>query len=196
MAEDSGGAWARMRLRHVAKSAVGEALLQARVRLLSAAWGDPAVLHEMYTADKLEQRHRLRTHTDVVEQLHRWWMLVQSAVGSAPTITRAQYLDVFSRIAKALLPPSEYDATEVEQSADEDWGRDAAGRREMTRESFMDGMFELADLYVRGPAPPPAPPSPAAKRAALPTPTCSHVRVSLRVRRRGRTGTALPLAAR
>lgn len=102
----------------------------------------------------LAVRAKIRRHPDVVEQLQRWWVTAQSSMREthgdaypAHVLARDEYIRISRLLSKALL--AEYDAPEAQRCAEEDFATDSGGLETMTREQFMDGVYELADVYTR-----------------------------------------------
>ena len=130
--------------------------------------------------EALSIRLHLRRHPDVRRELQEWWEVVQRSylskadanlegrvfqsssdegpAADAPTIelsaielSKAQYMSFMRLAAKVLVPPKEWDPDEYEEELHKDWESDAgAGRSSMSRETFMDGLFELCDLWAMG----------------------------------------------
>ena len=115
---------------------------------------------DMFTREVLQARVRIRIHPAVEGELQRWWEMVQSgqsgqarggnARGVGDTrgllMQRGEYLQLSLRIYRALIPA--FDEAEAIRSAGEDWLADACGRPALTREEFLNSLFELADLWT------------------------------------------------
>jgi hypothetical protein len=103
------------------------------------------------TSEALEARCRLRKAPAVVEELQRWWSTAQRSVQSgvdaaASTVAREDYIRISRLLSKAMLP--DFDADEAQRAAEEDWEDDSAGSPSLSRERFMDCIFELADVWT------------------------------------------------
>ncbi|KOO28984.1 sporangia induced hypothetical protein [Chrysochromulina tobinii] len=103
------------------------------------------------TSEALVARCRLRKAPAVVEELQRWWSTAQRSVQSgvdaaASTVAREDYIRISRLLSKAMLP--DFDADEAQRAAEEDWEDDSAGSPSLSRERFMDCIFELADVWT------------------------------------------------
>lgn len=132
----------------------------ALLRLPLWAHGDVA----LNTKDVRMERSKLRHRETIVAELEMWWecALRSSQTPDADYLDKANYIRVDRLIAKAMQP--EYEPGEAHGLADEDWEEDSRSRR-MSRDAdprldndesrllsqaaFMDGLFELADVYTR-----------------------------------------------
>ena len=105
---------------------------------------------EMYSCENLRERERLRTNPEVVEAMHLWWVTalnsIHSAGSDAHALSREQYTLMMRKMYKLLI--EEHDEVEVLASAEQDWERDSHGAATLTREGFMDAMYEFADLWT------------------------------------------------
>jgi hypothetical protein len=103
------------------------------------------------TSEALVARCRLRKAPAVVEELQRWWSTAQRSVQSgvdaaASTVAREDYIRISRLLSKAMLP--DFVADEAQRAAEEDWEDDSAGSPSLSRERFMDCIFELADVWT------------------------------------------------
>ena len=103
------------------------------------------------TSEALVARIRLRKAPAVVEELQRWWSTAQRSVQSgvdaaASTVAREDYIRISRLLSKAMLP--DFVAEEAQRAAEEDWEDDSAGSPTLSRERFMDCIFELADVWT------------------------------------------------
>ena len=87
----------------------------------------------------------LRRDALVGEALQRWWTVMQNTFGT-PYLEQAHFVTVLRKVAKALLEPDEYDVDDVVAAAHDDWQTDSCGLDQMSREMFMDSLFELCDI--------------------------------------------------
>lgn len=106
--------------------------------------GDP----DFYTRDNIAKRLSLRRDALVSDTLQKWWKVMQNTFAVSEKVpcvclTEDQFVVVLRKIAKTLLAADEYDKDDVEQAAREDWAVDSCGQEQMTREMFMDALFEL-----------------------------------------------------
>ena len=77
----------------------------------------------------------------------------QEGDSSASQLYRGQYVKVSVKIYRAMIDEDWDDESthaEAERVACEDWDRDCCGQSWMERSSFMDAMFELADVWTQG----------------------------------------------
>ena len=141
---------ARMAVRKI-RVAVGAAALDARVKRLHGEFEefDAARRGGLYTREKLLIRMSHRDNPGVRDVLHRWWRAAQCSFvdprtgGPVTALTQDQYVSILIRTSKALVKPEEYDAAEVEEAVRDDWEMDSQGQPEMSRELYMDAIFEL-----------------------------------------------------
>lgn len=113
---------------------------------------------KMNTIRSFELRQANRRKAVVLEALHKWWMVVlrtlrqvEQAEADNSSIPEEFYIRLLVRIARALLEEDDYDEAEVTAEAREDWRRDMrrnSTNGRMERTAFLDGMFELADIWT------------------------------------------------
>lgn len=100
------------------------------------------------------RRFGLRNHALVVAALDAWWSAVMHSLSDcdAPrvgafgdrAIARSGYDYTYMKIFRCML--RELDPAEIMESLDEDWLEDSQGDGLVTREEFMDAIFQLADV--------------------------------------------------
>ena len=106
--------------------------------------GDATMLSE----EMLEKRSHLRNDTRVLTELQRWWETAQRSLPKrAGSIDKGEYVKISRRLCKAML--AEWDSQVAQALAEEDWGEDSRGAHEMSRQAFMDCIFELADMWTK-----------------------------------------------
>ena len=113
---------------------------------------------KMNTIRSFELRQANRRKAVVLEALHKWWMVVlrtlrqvEQAEADNSSIPEEFYIRLLVRIARVLLEEDDYDEAEVTAEAREDWRRDMrrnSTNGRMERTAFLDGMFELADIWT------------------------------------------------
>jgi len=119
------------------------------------AQGDAA----FYMQGVLEARMALRRDAAVASVLEEWWRTALNSLRAAAAEDRAEghlllqkrhYLLVWSRVHKALVggAPGEGHDGSVAASADAEWELDRKGAAAMTRELFLDAIFEIADHWT------------------------------------------------
>lgn len=92
----------------------------------------------------------------VEDALHAWWSaalrsLQSGGDTSACTIGHDRYVALCMNIYRQLVPGRVTSSTyqsEARCQAEKDWVHDSKGRNELGRADLLDGLFELADLYV------------------------------------------------
>ena len=108
---------------------------------------------ELHTEDNLERRAQLRSDKAVLEVLQDWWLTAQHSMRSenqwskGTTLGRDDYVRICVKIYKAMI--QDYDEAEALECAQDDWRNDCKGEEELSRERFMDAMFELADVWTK-----------------------------------------------
>ena len=107
----------------------------------------------MNTDEALAIRARLRRHPDVVNKLQVWWDTAQRSMRiahgntyEASMLARDEYIKVMLLISKAMM--DNFDLDEAQRCAEEDFEQDAQGQDTMSREQYMDALYELADVYT------------------------------------------------
>ena len=113
------------------------------------------------TPEIFRKRRKLRRHHVVLAALERWWrvgvaLAQQSRVGAlTPSLSVLRWSDYwkFYTAFSADLLDEDYDADEAEVDAREEWERtcvadEVEGGEVMQRTQFIDGIFELADVYT------------------------------------------------
>ena len=166
--------WSSVNRALAAKMSVGAALESARIARtieLGRALRDRAVLEvenesakselpfwkqgddEVYTATAVSSRMALRRRPCVVDALETWWAAAQRTVSQGKTemlctsVSMHEYVRIFSLLFCDLTGGDEEEAHELVL---EDWRRDAAGCEAMSREMFLDAVWELADTWTVG----------------------------------------------
>ena len=96
-----------------------------------------------------ESRLALRRSVPVREALHKWWSVVLKTIGDRFDDGEVPFLDepTFMRLCKMMYKVIDNTATEdeLEEAAVSDWAQDSRDGQ-MTRELFMNSLFELADV--------------------------------------------------
>ena len=143
----------------------------AEMEATLAACGDMAEQHgedaeawqqgdkSLYTQDMITQRMKLRRDGKVKDALYKWWVTaihskpdamrkgdvsVLRMEGDTQEVTEVQYVTMMKKIYKAMLKV--YDANDAENEARADW---AKGAPTMGQTRFLDGLFELADVWTK-----------------------------------------------
>jgi hypothetical protein len=146
----------------------------AEMEATLAACGDMAEQHgedaeawqqgdkSLYTQDMITQRMKLRRDGKVKDALYKWWVTaihskpdamrkgdvsVLRMEGDTQEVTEVQYVTMMKKIYKAMLKV--YDANDAENEARADWAKDAKGAPTMGQTRFLDGLFELADVWTK-----------------------------------------------
>lgn len=106
--------------------------------------------NSFYSEEMLEKRSAVREDAKVLEALHMWWITALQTKDVVAlengTLAKDAYVAIQCRVYKALM--DNYDEEDALACAEEDWERDVQGLDAMHRDSFTDGLFELADLYT------------------------------------------------
>lgn len=105
----------------------------------------------------MRRRLALRNDTCVLVELEAWWLTAMHSLSEeeAPrrafgrrAIARAGYDHVYLNIFRCML--REVDEVEAKQTLDEDWIADSDGNDVLSKERFMDALFQLADVWTDG----------------------------------------------
>ena len=130
----------------------------------------------MHTLAAWEKRMGLRRTVAVREALQTWWVCAMATVrmqredeleeaieaalaaGQPPPVAdtgvlhmdRDAYFLIYKRIMRALAEETEdeYDESEAEEYAQDDWRSESRDGISMPREVFLDSLFQIADLYT------------------------------------------------
>jgi len=133
--------------------------LDVATRSALPMWGNA----ELSTAAALEARVRLRDDSDVLGELHLWWLMAQNSImpsilflasgtpsprhAIANEFSKANYVSLACLIANAMTQGR--GAATVRAAAEEDWKADADDpSAAMNYWSFIDRVFELADGWT------------------------------------------------
>jgi hypothetical protein len=99
------------------------------------------------TDSAIHARAQLRRHPAIMTQLQLWWETAQRSMqqgrGSgyvASTVTRDEYIKVSRLLSKAMM--EQFSPVDAQRAAEEDFDIDAAGGETLSREQFMDAIFE------------------------------------------------------
>ena len=96
---------------------------------------------ELNSEEAMRAREALRTHPLVLEVLEAFWDLMVR-MGECPNGIATE---LYTRIFKVLMPPSEWDPAEAATAVNDDYMNDCDGHQGLTHDNFADGLFELAD---------------------------------------------------
>jgi len=108
----------------------------------------------MYTQTNLDARCALRHDPIVSAQLRNWWKATQNLLtirgkpigASGGVVEEAEYAEIFRKVYKAMI--EEYDEAEARRCVRDDWREDSGGQPHLSAEQFMDGVFELSDVWT------------------------------------------------
>ncbi|KOO27385.1 hypothetical protein Ctob_013451 [Chrysochromulina tobinii] len=103
------------------------------------------------TKEKLAERQALRYHPLVLDALQKYWEAAQRSLQSggdpsANELHREGHALMLRRIYRVMI--KDFDPADCERCIAEDWARDAKGKDTLTRKSFCDAFFELADTWT------------------------------------------------
>ena len=107
---------------------------------------------EMYTQENLDRRYGLRHDPAVARMLNMWWATVQrflKARRKNPNrLLEEEYKVIFLKVYKLMMPGEDYVVSEARMAVHEDWATDCGPRGFLTRDTFIDALFELADVWT------------------------------------------------
>ena len=110
---------------------------------------------ELHTVEMWEKRFALRRHKVVREELHKWWLAALPALQSRvaegqvhPHMDKESYFHIYQLLFRAMAAREgeRYSQDEAIDCAAEDWASDSRDGQSVSRELFMDAIFQLADL--------------------------------------------------
>ena len=93
----------------------------------------------------LERRYALRHDPQILAALHAWSVVAASSTDALP---QPAYVALQLKLYRALLPAVE--PREAEAAARDDFRHDARGSATCPRRNFLDGLHELAEVWVPG----------------------------------------------
>lgn len=106
----------------------------------------------MLTVEALKARAQIRYHNDVDEELQRWWQCSLTSMKEERRahgiLSKEDYVVLSLKLNKCMVP--QFDEAEARAAAEVDWVNDSKGEAHLTRATFMDCVFELADVWTRG----------------------------------------------
>ena len=107
------------------------------------------------SVEAFTKRQTLRKNRLVTEMLTVFWAVALSVAKHRPhgrpnaiDLSFDDYLITYKQIYRKLVGEDDYDEAEAEDSALEEFFRDAGGMGFMSQHAFVGGIFEVADLYV------------------------------------------------
>lgn len=109
---------------------------------------------ELSTEANFKRRFKLRRAPKVIDALDAFWKSAVAGSGVAGKIdedghiTKEGHRQLYMRIYKVMLEEWDPEATEADESIEEDWEKDAQGGDSLSRELFFDSLFELADTWT------------------------------------------------
>ena len=143
----------KARIKRAAKEGQGKAVLEVGSSQANLAFwqqGDAA----MQTDEAIEARATMRKNPEVTAVLQLFWETAQRSMQQARRsdevahmLSKEEYLLISRKLSKAML--EEWDEAAAQELALEDWESDRRGNEMMSREHFMDCIFELADMWTR-----------------------------------------------
>jgi hypothetical protein len=100
------------------------------------------------TEAAFEQRQQLRRHPIVSEQLRLWWraavLSVSGANTTAGSVDWPTYRDLYRLLFASLDDsPQDFDASEADEAAQEDWARTSVDGHTVDEAQFQDSIFEV-----------------------------------------------------
>jgi hypothetical protein len=127
--------------------------------------GDEAV----HTREAWGARMRLRKDGAVVRMLQHWWemMLASATMLTPPSTPRGRtrevfvpflrskaYIDLHVKLYRVLITDTPFDEDDAAECAKDAWDQDSEvgpdGRQGLSRERFMDAIFDLVDIWEVG----------------------------------------------
>ena len=111
----------------------------------------------LHTREIWELRMDLHGHVEVVEELHKWWLVLRATFaprdhGTVRAGWEGLVMDDYCkwqmRLYKALIAP--FDKRDAKKCARVDWHIDRHGQPTLGRLAIYDAMFQLCDLWTRG----------------------------------------------
>ena len=118
---------------------------------------------ELHSEEAWRQRLQLRKDPAVLERLNSWWEVVRRTCiprdelaqrkgeVQIDRLRRRDYVDTLLKMYKALIKDAPFDEQDARRCAEEAWEHDCAGSQKgMERSAFMDGLFEMIDLWTLG----------------------------------------------
>lgn len=100
---------------------------------------------EHYTTQALLQRKMLSHKRELQAMTSLFWNLLTAQTPGAKTIGKEQYLDLFLRVTKVLMP--NWTETEGRALVEVDWQQESRNNA-LTYDQLHTSLFELADLWV------------------------------------------------
>ena len=108
----------------------------------------------LHTVESWETRLKLRREATVRNVLQDWWKAMVRTLRQTlpddvvPIVEERAYIRMYHTLFRVLsaYEGEEYDPEEATCTAMEDWASDCRGASTMSRELFMDCIFQLADL--------------------------------------------------
>ena len=100
----------------------------------------------LYAASVLAARMELRRHPAVRQSLEEWWVTVKNSMSTSQVersmeLQKDEYIIVFSRIYEHLI--GGLAAFQARTNAESEWDIDRKGNAAMSRELFLDAVFEV-----------------------------------------------------
>lgn len=121
----------------------------------------------MYSDENLLKRDKLRSNPKIIAILDKWWLNTKKDIDTngVEGISRNNYISLSMAIYYVLMmmnsqedqayishpeSPTNFNQPtllDARKCAEEDWSNDSKGNSYITKEIFMDSIFELADLW-------------------------------------------------
>ena len=121
--------------------------LKARERATTRR--EKKLLAKFYTEEGLRRRIHLLLHPDIIYALETIWTAADADCSGR--IEKDEYLVMHRKLVLALDPATA--PQDAFEAAEEDWKKDAEGKKHMNKERFFWSWFELADLWTDTTAP-------------------------------------------
>jgi len=102
-----------------------------------------------YTIENLKKRKALKHHPDVMKNILELWNLVVPD-SSTPTISKDKFVTLMIRLHCLMSPSSgDFEFEKILALAEEDWIKDSGGLETMSKNKFVDSIFELIDIWTK-----------------------------------------------
>jgi len=101
---------------------------------------------EFYSIENLKRRKALKRHPQIVQVLQELWELVNPDLENS--LHKENFIALMIRL-HCLMNPKPGDLDNVMELAEEDWIRDAGGFDTISKQKFLESIFELIDIWTK-----------------------------------------------
>ncbi|CEG47669.1 uncharacterized protein PHALS_04817 [Plasmopara halstedii] len=103
---------------------------------------------KFYTEENLKKRQKLMGNPKILKAIERFWDTFACIRRGGDTISMREYVDVFMKLYKALVTPSDFSIGEARCIVEKDWAKDSDNCERLSKTLFVSALFEVVDIWT------------------------------------------------